>query len=143
MQFSCNSLHEEYWKVKKNKNIYELCFFVCFKSIIIHLLVFGLKLLEQFVDKYVHINICCHKATLHCIITPFSTLSESILLYADPHVFINSFRNSEPALGAAQACASLDISNSSQIGRVLYQYADQLWASAWQCALLQTEGALW
>lgn len=61
------------------------------------------------------------------------------------HMYLSIFSETlaVPALGAAQMCASLNISNSSQTGRVLYQYADQLWASAWQCAPLQTEGALW
>ena len=49
----------------------------------------------------------------------------------------------KPAPRAAHTCTSSDISNSSQTGRVLHQYANQLRASAWQCAALQTEGALW
>lgn len=31
--------------------------------------------------------------------------------------------------------------HSSLIGRDFHQYVDQTWA--WQCAVLQTEGALW
>lgn len=48
-----------------------------------------------------------------------------------------------PATRERETHTSSDISNSPQTGRVLHQYANQLQVSAWQCALLQTEGALW
>lgn len=73
-----------------------------------------------------------------------TTLLLTILPDLSPAYLKNVFPTfSETCKQGLHTYSSSDISNSRQTGRILRQYAYQLRAPAWQCALLQTEGALW
>lgn len=80
-------------------------------------------------------------ATLLLMIPAYVTLPAFLCIWYD-WLFSETLQNCNKGSAYSRSVSS-DIVSRRRAGRALHQYAYQLQASAWQCALLQTEGALW